>query len=273
MNILVIGKPSANLAAMLTKSKYVSKIYTALNKDFTDFPNIEYRNFDELIRKSLALKIDIALNLDKTLIQSGIAEVFETARINLISVNKKWLNLETSRLSAKKLLNHYQINTPQIIKVPLNFPVMIKTDSGVNSGVNFGVNKRVDFIANSIQDVVSKMEELEGAKTFFEEFIEGAKLVLYIMWDKKNIKFFHSSKNLTEVQLDRLDLLKTKLNFMFSDEKADFAGIFAANLLWHKNDWFINEFDMGTEIPLDLLSDMDFVYLLNSAIYQKLNEI
>ena len=129
MNILVIGKPSRDLENLIKKSKYAEKIYTAMNTDFIDIPNITYRNFDELIKKALALKIDIAINVDKTLILSGIAEFFESKRINLISVNKKWLNLELSRLSAKELLRHYNINTPKIIRVPLDFPIMIKYNS------------------------------------------------------------------------------------------------------------------------------------------------
>lgn len=261
MNILIIGKPSANLITLLKQSKYAGKIYTASNKDFSEFPNIEYRNFDELIKKSLALKIDIALNIDKTLIPMGIAEVFEKSRINLISVNKKWFNLEATRLSTKKLLNHYKINTPQLISVPVDFPVMIKTDV-----------PGIDYKATSTQEVISAMQKLEGEKIFFEEVAEGETLDLYTVWDKSNVKYLCKEKDLTEVQKDRLDLMKTKLNFMFSDEKVGFIGFFGIKLVWHKNDWYVNSFDMCTEIPPDCLGNMDFLYLINSAIYQKLGE-
>ncbi len=262
MNILIIGKPSADIATLIKKSKYAEKIYTAINGNSSEFPNIDYRTFDELVQKALALKVDIAINLDKALILEGISEFFESKKINLISVNKKWFNLELSRLSAKKLLQYYKINTPKIIRVPLGFPIMIKTDI-----------PGVDYIADSMQKVVMKMEEFEEQKTFFEEYITGQKSTLYTIWDKKNIKYFYNEKNLTEVQKDRLDLLKTKLNFMFSDEKADFTGIFAVNLIWYKNDWYVMDFNMGTVIPAKLFGNTDFIFVLNSAIYQKLNEI
>ena len=262
MNILIIGKPSDDLTALIKHSKYADKIYTASNDDKTDFPNIEYRNFDELVNKAEALKIDIAINVNKTAPSMGIAEIFEKSKINLISVNKKWLNLETSRYSAKQLLNYYKINNPKIIQVPLTFPICIKTDS-----------PNRDYKITSMAELVNKMEELEGQKFYFEEFVDGITTELYVVWDKKNIKYFCREENMTEVQSDRLDLLKTKLNFMFSDEKADFIGIFGINLIWWKNDWYVMSFDMGAEIPPKCLSDTDFIFVLNSAIYQKLGEI
>jgi len=116
------------------------------------------------------------------------------------------------------------------------------------------------------------MEAHKEEKFYFEEYIKGENSELYVIWDKKNIRFFYSKKNMTEVQLDRLDLLKTKLNFMFSDEKADFIGIFSVNLTWYKNDWYVLGFNMSGSIPVKHFENTDFIYILNSAIYQKLNE-
>ena len=268
MNILIIGKPSKNLVSLLKQSKYADKIYAALNENYNEFPVIKYKNFDELIKKALAIKIDIAINTDKNLIEQGITEYFEQSRINLISVNKKWLKLETSRIRAKNLLSHYNINTPKIIKTPLNFPIVIKTDSPGR-----------DFVTYSMDELIKQKEKLSGENVFLEEYMVGENFTLYAIWDKKNIKFFCETDKLTEVQNDRLDLLKTKLNFMFSDENANFIGIFAINLIWYKNDWYISEFEMGKEISETLFrngsdtNNSDFLYILNTAIYQKLNEL
>lgn len=261
MNILIIGKPENDLIALIKRSRYADKIYTASNTDKTDLPNIEYRNFDELVKKASILNIDIAINIDKPAISTGIAEFFEKSRINLITVNKKWLNLETSRLSAKRLLNYYKINNPKVLKVPLSFPIRIKTDSPGK-----------DYKIMTMAELVEKMKELEGQKFYFEEYVEGSFAKLYVIWDKNNVKYFYSEKNMTEVQLDRLDLLKTKLNFMLSDEKADFMGIFSVNILWYKNDWYVTDFNMGGAISAKYFEKFDFIYLLNSAVYQKLNE-
>ena len=63
--------------------------------------------------------------------------------LNVISVDKKWLNLETSRSSAKQLLNYYSINNQKMIKVPTVFPVVVKTD-----------NLKETYIANTMQELV-----------------------------------------------------------------------------------------------------------------------
>jgi len=262
MNILIIGSPNPNLITLIKESKYFDKIYIASNEKFDKFPNIEYRTFDELIQKAIAIKTDIAINTKQELINDGIVEAFESSKINLISVNKKWLNLEQSRLSAKQLLNHYKINTPERILAPLNFPIMLKTDT-----------PEACYKIISMQDLITKMQELKGQVTFLEEYLGEEKFKIYLIWDHENIKIFYDEDNLTEVQKDRLDLLKTKLNFMFSDENADFTGIFTINLAWYKNDWYVINFDTDMNISQEAFRNIDFVYLLNSAIYQKLNEV
>ena len=61
---------------------------------------------------------------------------------------------------------------------------------------------------------------------------------------------------------------------MFSDEKADFCGFFTVRLIWTRNDWYVKDFIMGFDenSPFDS-TNKDFLCLLNSAIYQKLNEM
>ena len=266
MNILVIGKPTKDLIALLKQSKYAEKIYTASNGQCDEFPDLSYSDFDELIKKALALKIDIAINSSKALITQGITDAFLQSKINLISVNEKWLNLETSRLSAKKLLNHYNINTPKQIKTPLGFPIVIKTDT-----------PEKDFVVFSMNELINKMNNLKGKNAFLEEYITGKEFTLYAIWDKKNLKYFYDTVDFTEVQADKLELIKTKLDFMFSDEKVDFIGIFGVKIIWYKNDWYITEFKMNTDIPESLFKNIskkyDFIYILNSAIYQKLYEL
>ena len=68
-------------------------------------------------------------------------------------------------------------------------------------------------------------------------------------------------------------MYKTKLNFLLSDEKADFIGIFTTKLIWAKNDWHVLDFIMHIDEDVDAsLIKKDFLYLLNLALYQKLNE-
>lgn len=264
MNILIIGKPSDNIISAIQSSKLSDKLYIAGDYQQETVPNFEFFSTAELIKKAKALQIDVAINLDTTLIDQKICEEFKRNKINLISVNKKWLNLETNRLAAKQLLNHYSINTPQIIKLPLKFPVAIKTE-------------KEEIVANSMQEVTSVIEDLQE-KAYIEEYLSGENFDLLSLWDGKNIYFLNSPQNTNEIKEDRLDLLKTKLQFMLSDEKADFTGFFTTHLIWTKNDWYVKSFSMEITSKIDIKSALaetktDFLYILNSAIYQKLNEI
>lgn len=263
MNILIIGHPYKNLVAAIKKSKFAEKIYVFNSDEDSEFPTIQANSFQELLKNASLLKIDISINTDKTLINEGICEAFKNSKINLISVNKKWLNLETRKIAAKQLLIHYNINTPKLIKVPVNFPVMLKAE-------------KTEFSKSvySIKEIVFELERHDGEGIYVEEFFEGQKFDLFALRDGKSMYYINLPANVTEVQLDRLELLKTKLNFMFSDEKADFTGFLAINLVWSKNDWYVIGFNMNIseaspfkDLKYDLLS------LLNSAIYQNLNEL
>lgn len=259
MNILIIGKLHNTLLNAVCESKMLDRIYTATLEPLEDIPNIEFESFEDLAYKAKALKIDIAITADKELIQAGIADELKKNLVNIFAVNKKWANLEISRLVAKELAAHYSINVPEVYKAPLSFPVIIKTDK-----------PKETFIASSMADLVNRMETLGGEKTFLEEYLQGEVFELTSLWDGKNILSFPLG-NLTEVQQDRLELYKTKLNFMLSDEKADFMGFFTSKLLWAKNDWYLLEYKMGIDENCKFYGD--FLYILNSALYQKLNEI
>lgn len=259
MNILVIGNPKDSLISAIQASEMLDKLYTALDEPINDIPNIQYYSLENLAQKAKTLQIDIAINTDKSLIDQNIIEIFRENRVNLISVNKKWLNLETSRLAAKKLMDFYSINNPKIIKAPMNFPVVLKTDSGDYSEVK-----------NSMEELLQSAEPIKDYKKFVEEYLEGEEFELMSLWDGKSLYCLNSPENTNEVKDDRLYLLKTKLSFMFSDEKADFTGLFTVNLVWARNDWYVTGF--STEIE-PATADLDFLYILNSAIYQKLNEI
>ena len=247
----------------MEKSNLPKKIFTASDDENNKFPNIKYYSIENLAQKAKALQIDLAVNTDKSLIEKNIVEIFKENRVNLISVNKKWLNLETSRLASKKLMNYYSVNNPALIKAPTEFPVVLKTDS----------NKSTE-LAYSMEELVNKMQNLEGEKKYIEEFLEGETFDLLCLWDKKSLFCFNNPNPTTEVKDDRLYLLKTKLSFMFSDEKADFCGFFTVRLIWARNDWYVKDFIMGFDENSRFDgTNKDFLYLLNSAIYQKLNEM
>ena len=263
MNVLVIGNPKDSLISVIQASQMLDKLFTASSEEIEGIKNIQYYSLENLAQKAKTLQIDVAINTDKSLIEQNIVEIFRENRVNLISVNKKWLNLETSRLAAKKLMDFYSINNPKTIKAPMNFPVVLKTDSGDFSEVK-----------NSMEELLQSAETMKDSKKFIEEYLEGEEFELLSLWDGKSLYCLNSPENTNEVKDDRLYLLKTKLSFMFSDEKADFTGLFTVRLVWAKNDWYVKDFSVDINKE-SLFNDInkDFLYILNSAIYQKLNEI
>lgn len=264
MNILIIGTSDNELALLqlCLKSKFLDRIYTASSTPIDGIPNIEYTDYEELARKARALNIDIALTANKTLLKNGISDELKKYGINIIGINKKWANLD-SRIVAKNLAAHYSINTPEIIKAPIAFPIILKTDLPYSTQ-----------IVQSISDLIEKKEKLVGKKNFLEEYLQGEVYYLLSLWDGKNIISFAPTQKLTEVQQDRLDLYKTKLNFMLSDEKADFIGFLTSKLIWAKNDWYLLEYIIYPSSETSLCTiEKDFLYILNLAIYQKLDEL
>lgn len=264
MNILILGtsKTEQKLINLCLKSHLLDHLYTASNKPLENIPNIEYFSYEDLCQKAKQIQADIILVADKKYIQDGAIEIFKKNMLNVISANKKWFNLESSRLIAKQLINHYSINNPRVILAPNTFPIVIKTNK-----------PSVSKIAYSMQELVKIRGTVKG-EAYLEEFLCGDEIYLLSLWDGKNVIHFDPTFTLSEVQQERLNLYKTKLGFMLSDEKADFIGFFTTKLIWAKNDWYVLEYIMHLNEKSDLNTiKPDFLYLLNSAIYQKLNEI
>ena len=266
MNILILGtaKVEQKFIKLCLKSKFLDHIYTASKESLKNIPNIEYNSFEELVRKAKALQIDLVLVSDKELVQNGIVEYLNNYRINVISVNKKWLNLESQRLVAKQLMNYYSINNPQPIKAPIAFPLVVKS-----------VKRKFTKIVYNMMELVEIKENYSNDSIFLEEYMKGESISLLSLWDGKSLLSFPVENSLTEVQVDRLDLYKTKLNIMFSDECPDFIGFFISKLIWAKNDWHVLDYIMRVDLEVDLnnVIQKDFLYILNLAIFQKLNEI
>lgn len=265
MNILVVGTKSIeqSLINVCKNSKLLDRIYTASFAPLDSIPNIEYSDPQDLVRKIRALQIDLVLISDKKLIKEGLVDILRKNLINVISVNQKWFNLEESRIVAKQLMNYYSINTPQLIKAPKSFPVVIKTNKPL-----------LTKIAYTMDELVYYREQIAGMQIFLEEYLDGDLYYLLSLWDGKNLLFFNMHNTLTEVQEDRLELLKTKLCIMFADETPDFIGFFTTKLIWANNDWHVLEYIMKIDNNHNLnVIEQDFLFILNAAIYQKLDEI
>jgi hypothetical protein len=97
---------------------------------------------------------------------------------------------------------------------------------------------------------------------------------LLSLWDGVSGYHFEDNSTFTEVQKERLELLKVKLNIMFSEEKANFLGFYSTEIIWTKNDWYVLNIEMTLDEELILAYiKKDFLYILYLMVYQKINEL
>lgn len=263
MNILIVGNCSNDFVGLLQQSSLLHKLYITANSIEIDVPKIEYSTEEELAQKCKQLQIDIAINTEQKFIVEGLIDYLKSRYINIISPNKKWFNLEKSRLIAKQLLTHYSINIPKKILAPKEFPLILRTDSLL-----------VSKIVNSMNELIGLMDKYKDEEFFLEEYLDGELFSLLTIWDGLSARYFINLDVLTEVQKDRLDILQTKFNFLLSDEKADFIGFFVIKLIWAKNDWHVLDFKMCFDEKL--VSERvkkDLLYILELAIYQKIDTL
>ena len=61
---------------------------------------------------------------------------------------------------------------------------------------------------------------------------------------------------------------------MMADEKPDYIGFFSTKIIWAKNDWYILDFEMcfNDSLIVNYVKE-DFLFLVNLAIYQKIDDI
>lgn len=252
LNILLVGD-GLNLTA-LRMSKYLKKLYvTSENIDETQ---ISFNTFLELAKKCRLHQIDLVIVENEKWIRQGIADVLKKNHINCIAINSNWITFMN-----KSMLNRYEINTPLTLTFP-DVPLVVKSGN-------------YQQIANSLTDVVNIQQHFfsisaEVAKNMYlEEFIDGDKFVINAIFDGKNLLSF-PLKELNKQQQLMLSKYTKHLENMLVTEKIDFLGFINSKLIWHKNDWYNVGFSF--EFPKTDLQ-IDLIFLLISALYQKLNEI
>jgi phosphoribosylamine-glycine ligase len=234
-------------------------LYITSQTKIKDVLNIKFNTFRELARKCHALQIDIVLVEEEKWIQQGIADILKQNYVNCISANAKWAELSLHNNFSRSLLGKYNINIPSKVILPVEYPIIVKAD---------GVTKK----ANSMQEIINIKQEIsdkssEIAKTtYLEEFIKGQSYNLISLYDGKNLITF-PQKNIPENILTEYN---TTLENMLKTENADFVGFINSEIIVFENKIYNIGFNFEFSKPN---LDADFLYILNSAIYQKLDEI
>lgn len=254
LNILIAGDGVS--ASIFLKSKMLKKLYVTSDNEISGAINISFNTFKELAEKCRTLQVDIVIVENEKWVIQGICDVLRKNLVNCFAVSAKW-----TELLNKKLLYKYDIKTPLTLTYP-------KPPLCVKSG-------KICKKANSLAEVVEIKKEIfqtsaELAKNIFlEEYLEGEEYTVTSLFDGKNLLTF-PSKNMTNLQKELLADYSSKLELVFVDYKADFVGFVNSNLIWAGKSWYNTGFSFGFLKPE---IDNDLIYILNSALYQKLNEI
>ena len=257
VNVLVVGE--GNSIKLIKSSKYLNKLYITSQTKIKDVLNIKFNTFRELAKKCHALQIDIVLVEEEKWIQQGIADVLKQNYINCIACNAKWAELSLHNNFLRSLLEKHNINIPSKIVLPVEYPVIVKAD---------GVTKKADSmqeIINIKQEISDKSSEI-AKTTYLEEFIKGQSYNLISLYDGRNLITF-PQKDIPENILTEYN---TTLENMLKIENADFVGFINSKIIIAENQIYNTGFFFEFTQPN---TTVDFLYLLNSAIYQKLDEI
>lgn len=257
LNVFVIGE--GKICPELIGSKLLNKLYTTSDRTGNNTIQIPFENIDNLIQKCKGLQIDIVIVEDCDLFSIGVIDILRQNHINCFGANKVWAEILQDDLCSRKLANRYQISKPAILNYPKEFPLIVKAD---------GFTRK----AHDLKELLEIKETIpkETENIYLEEYLEGDKIVLTSLFDGKSLLDF-PVKNLTDRQNSKLKEYSAKLTSLLKEEKADFLGFINSKLIWHDNNWNHLRFDLGYVKPTKIKHDL--LFILTSAIYQKLDEI
>ena len=257
VNVLVVGDGIS--VPNIRNSKYLKKLYVAGEHEVDGAVLIKFNTFKELAQKCKALQIDIVLVEEEKWILQGIADVLRKNYVNCIAPTSKITDLKLHSLYAKESIQRYGICVPKTIKLPVDYPIMLKSS---------GFIQRVD----SMQELIDLRKNIginypQLAETsYLEQFLEGEKITVTSLFDGKHLITFPNDNISAEV----LNNYSKNLEAFLTEEKSDFTGFINSELILHNDNIFNTGFNFGFINPN---SDTDILFILWSCIYQKLNEI
>jgi len=285
LNVLVLGSGARehSIALSISKSPLLNKLFLAQTGAFELGEIIEFRDFEDLAKKCVLKKINLAVVGPEEPLCEGIVDVFKKYKIPTIGVDKYFSRLESSKLFAKKFMQKHGIKTAeyQMFKNRSRnecgmtiFPIVIKAD-GLCKGKGVVAVHDEKKVGKIIEDL--KKNFGKNAQTILiEEFLQGEECSLISLWDGKEFLHFppardfkklDNSKNapntggmgafcpvlLNKKQQTKLDEYKKQLQNALKKEKAGFAGFIYSGLIWAQKDkiwdWYVLEYNVRMGDP------------------------
>lgn len=314
LNILVFGSGAREhaIADSVSRSTLLNKLYLAQSGAFNIGEVIEFSDFEDLAKKCVDKKIDIAVFGSEEPLCEGIVDVFKKHNISCIGANKEFSEIESSKLFGKSFMKNYGIKTAKYTVVTeehlpdydrLKFPLVIKAD-GLCGAKGVVIANNQSFAQNTINDFLGGKFGDNSKTILLEEFLQGEELSLVSLWDGKNILHFAPARifkklnkslsasnteglgafcavKLNSFQQKKLDEYKKQLEKALIAEKPDFVGFICSDLIMAQKDrawdWFVLEYNVHLPDPLAqaILTHLttDFLEVLQSAVDKKLDKV
>lgn len=314
LNVLVFGSGAREqaIAEAVLRSSLLGKLYLA-EAGFAKLGEvIKYESYEDLAQKCVEKNINIAVFGPEKPLCEGIVDVFKKHNIPCIGVDKKYSQLESSKLYAKKFMKKHHIKTGSYTTVTaknlpdydkLKYPVVIKAD-GLCGGKGVVIANNANFAKKTIEDFLGGKFGENSTTILLEEFLPGEELSLMSLWDGKTLLNFAPSRDfkklnkspsapntggmgaycpvkMSSLQKEKLQAYKTQLEKALVEEQADFCGFIYSGLVWVKKDnswnWHVLEYnvrlgDPEAQVTLAHLS-YDFLKILQAALRQELSKV
>lgn len=311
-NFLVLGSGAREhaIADSLLKSNFLNKLFLASPNDgFASLgEEIVFSDYENLAKVSKKKGVDILVVGPEQPLCDGVTDIFKEKGIDVIGVDKKWSQLESSKYFAKRFLKKHGIKTANYLLIKdvegtdltkFEPPFVIKAD-GLCKGKGVSLVFDEEDARETIKDYLNGKYGEASKIVLLEEFLSGEELSLMSLWDGVNLLSFLPARDfkrlndkpespntggmgafcpvsLSVLQQERLAEYEKKLKKALASENADFTGFIYSGLIWHKEDYFVLEYNVRLGDPeaqaILMLLDSDLGEVFIKAVEGKLDEI
>jgi len=314
INVLVFGSGAREqaIADSISKSPMLGNLFLA-NPGFAKLGEvIEFSDYEDLAKKCVEAKINIAIIGPEEPLCEGIVDVFKAHNIPCIGVNKEYSKLEGSKIFGKKFLEKHKIKTAKYEVVTkqnlpnydkLKYPIVIKAD-GLCGGKGVVMANNKAFAQKTVEEFLDGKFGESSKTILLEEFLQGEEISLTSLWDGKNLIHFAPARDfkklnksesapntggmgafcavkLNDFHKKRLEEYKKQLQAALEKEKPDFVGFIYSGLILAQRDrtwdWNVLEYNvrLGDPEAQAILAHLktDFLKILQAALDQNLDKV
>lgn len=313
-NVLIYGSGGREhaLAYKIAQSPLLNKLFLALPND--GFKNlgqeILFDSFEDLAKKCVDNKIDLAVIGPEDPLSKGIVDVFAAHGIKSIGANKKWAKLESSKRFAKEFMYKHDLPTAKYLSIDsideidnivsqFKTPPVLKAD-GLAAGKGVHLSESFEDAKGTLIDFLQGKYGEASSSVVIEEKLEGEEISVIAIWDGKTLlplipardykRLLDGQKGpntggmgafcpvpLTKEQQKDLDNYIQKLEKALLKENADFTGIIYSGLMLTKEGIKVLEYNMRfgdpETQPLMHHLNSDLLEIFIKATEKKLNEV